>query len=363
MKKVKLPKVSIITITYNQEAFIAQALDSFLNQKTKFPIEIIVSDDASTDRTPKIIAKYAKKYPELFRVTLRKENVGPTANFYGALSQASGTYVALCEGDDYWTDPQKLRRQISFLDKHKDYTLCFHPVRVFFEDNSQPERIFPNPESQPIFDIDRLIEANFIQTNSVVYRRQSYENLNWNVAPVDWYMHLYHAQFGKIGFINRVMSAYRRHDKGIWWKVSKDIKEMWRKTGASHLKLFSEVIRMYPDKKLIVYPNVFRVFRESAAVSVSLLKKLIKEFPDFCAEFVAQNVKYQKDGEKRISHLSNVALDKDREINSLRQAIVIKEVDIVRLQRSEQELLAIKNSRSWKLIRLARRVLTRGRNG
>ena len=102
------PVVSVVSISYNHEAFIRDALEGFVTQEVDFPSEIIVADDASTDSTPNIIAEYAAKYPALIRPILRPENVGIHANLTHALAAARGTYIALCEGDDYWTDTLKL---------------------------------------------------------------------------------------------------------------------------------------------------------------------------------------------------------------------------------------------------------------
>lgn len=97
--------MSIVSISYNQEEYIREALDGFAAQRTEFPVEVIIADDASTDATPRIIGEYAARYPQLFRPILRQTNIGVHANFKDVLSAARGEYLALCEGDDYWTDP------------------------------------------------------------------------------------------------------------------------------------------------------------------------------------------------------------------------------------------------------------------
>lgn len=186
------PKVSIVSISYNQEEYIREALDGFAAQRTEFPVEVIIADDASTDATPRIIGEYAARYPQLFRPILRQTNIGVHANFKDVLSAARGEYLALCEGDDYWTDPLKLSKQVKYLDRHPETTVCFHPVRVIYEDGAKDSE-FPPLSWRRDLSVDALLARNFIQTNSVVYRRQpSYDDIPANVMPIDWYLHVRH---------------------------------------------------------------------------------------------------------------------------------------------------------------------------
>ena len=142
--KTDSPKVSIVTTTHNQEAYVRRAFDSFVAQQVDFPVEIIVADDASTDSTPAIIREYAERYPHLFRPIFRPENLGLNRNLVGALAIARGEYIALCEGDDYWVDPLKLSKQVVFLDGNPQTAVCFHPVRVVWEDGHAKDSTFPD---------------------------------------------------------------------------------------------------------------------------------------------------------------------------------------------------------------------------
>jgi len=121
------PLVSICCITYNHELFIRQCLDGLIAQQTDFPFEILVHDDASTDRTQDIIKEYEAKYPEVIKPVLQTQNQYSKGvrgiNLHFNFPRAKGQYIALCEGDDYWTDPRKLQRQIDFLEHHADYVL------------------------------------------------------------------------------------------------------------------------------------------------------------------------------------------------------------------------------------------------
>jgi len=238
-------KVSIVCISYNQEKYIAQALDGFVSQKVNFNFEAIVADDCSTDSTSKIINEYAKKYPNIIKPVLRKKNIGVQANLIDALKRATGDYIALCEGDDFWTDEHKLQKQVDFLDKNDDYSLCFHPVSIIYDNKEQPDAIFPVEKDG--FTLEKLLKSNYIQTNSVMYRRREYNTIPLNILPIDWYLHLFHAQFGKIGFINQNMSSYRRHAGGIWWGSKAPDLLFWNKYAQLHINLFEEVKRLFID--------------------------------------------------------------------------------------------------------------------
>lgn len=246
-KSSKTPKVSIVAVSFNQERYIRQALDSFVAQQTKFDYEIVIADDASTDATPQIIQEYTEQFPKLFRPILRKKNIGIAPNFIDAMRSAQGEYIALCEGDDFWTDVNKLQFQADYLDTHSDYALVFHPVQIFYESGGE-ESIYPDNSTTRVFDLPHLLENNFIQTNSVMYRRQKYTDLPTDILPLDWFLHVYHARFGNIGFIDKVMAAYRKHAQGVWWEATHNIDTIWKKYGTQHVGLFYEMRRLFTDK-------------------------------------------------------------------------------------------------------------------
>ena len=128
---------SVIVLTYNQQAYIGQALDSILMQKTRFPYEILVGDDASIDKTGSIVRSYAQAYPQIIRPFIRERNLGVTRNLYELLKHTRGKYIASCEGDDFWTDPEKLELQIDFLENHSEYSGCTHNARVIDENGGR----------------------------------------------------------------------------------------------------------------------------------------------------------------------------------------------------------------------------------
>lgn len=130
-------KISVIVLAFNQESHIAQALDSILMQKVNFKYEVLIGDDASTDQTAHIIQNYAVRYPETVHAVLRKENIGATRNLYDLLTRAKGTYIANLEGDDFWTDVNKLQIQADWLDSHPEYIGCYHLCKVVDETGSK----------------------------------------------------------------------------------------------------------------------------------------------------------------------------------------------------------------------------------
>lgn len=131
------PVVSVLVLTYNQKAYIRQALDSVLRQKVDFPYEILIGDDASTDGTGEIVREYAKRRPDIVRAFIREQNLGGTKNAYDLLERARGTYIANCEGDDYWVDTGKLQRQVEFLQKNPRYSACTHAVKIVDESGKE----------------------------------------------------------------------------------------------------------------------------------------------------------------------------------------------------------------------------------
>lgn len=127
------PLVSIVCVTYNHEPYLRKALDGFLMQKTTFPIEIVLAEDCSTDGTRSICEEYAAKYPILINYIWSELNVGPVENERRAFAVAKGKYIATCEGDDYWTEPLKLQRQVDFLESHPGYSVCFTRYNKYWE--------------------------------------------------------------------------------------------------------------------------------------------------------------------------------------------------------------------------------------
>lgn len=352
------PKVSVITITYNQEKFISQTLKSITEQKTNFPFEVIVSDDASSDSTPRIIRHYASRYPGVIIKNLRKKNVGPANNFFNALLKARGNYIALCEGDDYWTDPCKLQKQFDFLETNPEFALCFHPVKVIFEDRSKEESIYPADNDGKKFTLAELLKRNFIQTNSVLYRANKYEGLTSSIIPGDWYLHLYHAQFGKIGFIDEVMSVYRRHQGGIWWQATKEANhdEFWKQHGIGHLALYAELLKMYDhisayrdivDRHIV--DAISTISRIDRVYGTKLLHSFKENFPNQIPVLFLSLLRYTASSQEQLNKLNKSKTLLEERLHEVISKNDELALEIASLRLSMEKIL---NSRSYKTGRI-----------
>ena len=222
-----MPKLSIIVPTYNHGKFIAQMLEGALNQKTNFEFDIIIGDDASKDDNTLIISKFSQKYPDKIRAFLHPKNLGPYEprelggkNNVGFLfSKAKSEYIALCEGDDYWTDPLKLQKQVDFLDKNLDYSLCHHQLEVIYEDNSLSQLFNPDNQRDTSIISDLLADKTwFLGTASTVFKNVFMDGMPhwwWKTASGDLGIFIEVARYGKIKYFPETMAIYRKHRGGM----------------------------------------------------------------------------------------------------------------------------------------------------
>jgi glycosyltransferase involved in cell wall biosynthesis len=211
-------KVSALIITFNQERFIAQAIEGFLLQKTDFPCELVIADDGSTDGTRDAIRPYWQRYPDRIRVLLNRRNIGCGRTKVHAYRACRGQYVALLDGDDYWTSTDKLQRQADWLDRRPDCALCFHSVNMVWEDASREPVLFRPPHGKAMYTLGDLLQGNFIASCAAMYRKGVFDEFPvWSfVMPIsDWTQHVLHAQHGAIGYIDEPMAVYRQHGGGI----------------------------------------------------------------------------------------------------------------------------------------------------
>ncbi len=227
-------RVAIACLTYNHEKFIGTALESFVTQKLNQPFHVHVHDDGSSDNTPNIIRYYQKKYPHIIKATLHKKNYysqGISVSRDFLFPSIKAKYVAICEGDDFFTHEDKLQKQVDFLDKNPDYAICFHQVIKIINGSMDGAELFPGREfvrQKSTFTLEDLLEANFIQTNSCMYRwrfnaiETPQKLIPENILPCDYYWHLLHAEKGKIGYIEGAMAAYNVHVQGLWNENARD---------------------------------------------------------------------------------------------------------------------------------------------
>jgi glycosyltransferase involved in cell wall biosynthesis len=225
------PLVSITCITYNHENYIADAIESFLMQKTNFPYEILIHDDASSDRTPEIIKEYEAKYPDIIKPIYQTENQhskGVKVSRFN-LERAKGKYIATCEGDDYWTDPYKLQKQVDYMQKNPKCSLCVHAAYRIRPDRTKLKTHLRPSLGNKAYTVDEVIlgGGGLFATNSMLYpavfnnnRPKFFEN-----APIgDYPLAIYLAMHGTVYYIDEFMSAYRVGAKGSWSEsISKNI--------------------------------------------------------------------------------------------------------------------------------------------
>ena len=221
------PKVSVMITTYNHQAYIAQAIQSVLDQKTTFKYELLIGEDESSDGTREICQQFADQHPDIIKLFLNERknviyiNGDATGrwNYTNLFKHAQGEYLARCDGDDYWSDPQKLQSQVDFLDDHPDYSLCYHHVRWLRDGQLYDNTHVPIPLNGTLSADDLFLNDNFIRTSAVMYRNHLKGQIpEWfyTVPYGDICMHLIHSQFGKIGYVDRLMGVYRVHTGGVF---------------------------------------------------------------------------------------------------------------------------------------------------
>lgn len=220
------PLVSICCLAYNHAPYIRQCLEGFVMQKTNCPIEVLIHDDASTDGTQDIIKEYEAKYPDIIKPIYQKENQyskGVKVSLVYNFSRAKGKYIAMCEGDDYWTDPYKLQKQVDFLESHPDYVMCSHRFNQYIQDKNLLEEEKDLTFQGADYDLKNLIGGKWLtQTLTVMYRRdaldlQRYESYGMSLDMILFYELL---RNGKGYCFSDVMGVYRLHKGGVWSEVS-----------------------------------------------------------------------------------------------------------------------------------------------
>ena len=300
--------VSIVCITYNHENYIEDAINGFLMQKTDFNFEILIHDDASTDNTAKIIRKYEEKYPSLIKVIYQKENQysqgkALESNLY---KMARGKYLAMCEGDDYWIDENKLQKQVDFLENNEEYYATYHNVLIVDEKGKE---IDDGRESYLIreeFDIQG-IEKNFSfipgQTASIV-SRNFYKDLLEKKIDIDSYktngdmkLVVIFLAMGKIKIFKDIMSSYRRSYVGDSWTARTKNKNLSEFFLNSTIEL-KRLIKDLTGKEIDIKKNLARIFIDSLIIlsrnprieNLKIVFNILKKIPNkfFTIRFVIE---------------------------------------------------------------------------
>ena len=217
-------KVSVTILPYNQKEFIGKAIESALSQKTNFDVEILVGDDCSTDGAQETILAYQEKYPDKVKAVLHSKNLGQNGlfNTIETLKLAKGTYIAPMDGDDYWTDDQKLQRQVDFMEAHPDFSACFHNALITYEDGT-PSHELNAPDQKEVITAADLVgedEIWFMATSAVMFKNGIMHYPDWflksSSGDIPRYVIL--AKHGPIGYVPGVMSVYRKNRGGASFK-------------------------------------------------------------------------------------------------------------------------------------------------
>jgi glycosyltransferase involved in cell wall biosynthesis len=232
------PKVSVHMPAYNHEAYIAEAIESVLSQKTDFRFELVIGEDCSTDGTRAVARGYARQHPEQILLLEHSHNLGIWENDQSILRACRGEYIAWLEGDDYWCSDTKLQRQVDLLDRHADMSACFHRAGSVSE-KPLPVTWRNGPaDSKPVYTLDDLLEqGHFVPSCTAVFRRAlARPPMVWtrqtSFLEVTYFAHF--AKHGVIGFLDEKLAKFRYHDRGVYGTA----------TRAEHLRRAIEAHRL-----------------------------------------------------------------------------------------------------------------------
>lgn len=213
--------VDVIMLVYNHEKFLAQAIDSIVSQKTNFNYRVLIGEDCSKDSSRTIVQKYAAMYPDKIVPLLYEKNMGATANLRHVMSVATSKYIAICEGDDYWTDDTKLQKQVDFMEPNPDFSICFTDVEIVDGNGTRKsDDLFFAYKEKDVYTIEDIIHSfvNIIPTPSLFFRNilprplpEFYEH----IFSGDYCLHVMLADKGKAKRLPFVAAAYRDHTGGI----------------------------------------------------------------------------------------------------------------------------------------------------
>ncbi len=266
----KAPLVSVCTITYKHEQYIAEAIESVLMQKTDFPIEMVIGEDAGPDGTRSICESYQEQYPGIVRLLPLEKNEGFQKNLIRTLFACKGKYIALLDGDDYWTDPAKLQKQVDFLEKNEAYNMVFHNVHLL-KHGQMDGLVYPGSRKE-VISIADILNHDYTQTCAIMFRAEPLSKIpvaeaaRWIYNDITLFA-LILSDGSLARYMPEIMSTYRVHTGGVWSMV-----DVRKKYFMSHLAEDIIISKYYPIKRL--KPLITR--RQTAFYkyyAVELLKK------------------------------------------------------------------------------------------
>ena len=265
-------------------------MESALMQVADFDYEIVIGEDCSTDGTRDIVIDFQERYPERIRLLLHEKNIGASFNDVQTYQACWGQYIALLDGDDYWTDPFKLQKQVDFLDNHPECAICCHDVKWIYENGSREPRVVSPPNQKKIYTLDDLLTGGTIfATCTTMYRKGLFgEYPEWFYAmPTgDWPRNLLNAQHGDIGRISECMATYRVHDGGVWFSIDRIQRLKSRIKGYEMIQKYLDLSDPHKKKlnaKLFkLYYQLYDIYVKNGdlANARTYVKKYIRHYPD-----------------------------------------------------------------------------------
>lgn len=242
--KTNHPLLSVIVITYNQEEYIAECLKGIIAQKINFDFEVILANDSSPDNSHEVIETFLSTEPksEVIKYFKHEKNKGMINNFFWALEQTKGKYIAICEGDDFWTDENKLQQQVDFLEQNPSFSLSFHDVDVIQNPNENFEYKALQP-NKTVLKFNDILFKNYIQTCTVVLRKSFIEDLpSWinEFIMGDIPLTLLLSDKGPVKYIPKKMGVYRRHSKNISAN-----KQILKKSRSEYIKMYTKMRKYF----------------------------------------------------------------------------------------------------------------------
>lgn len=290
------PLVSVYLVSYNQEKYIREGLESVLSQKGNFQLEIVVADDASTDSTAQIIAEYKRRYPDVIVPILRTVNIGPNANIIDAISHCTGEFIAHMDGDDLML-PGKIQAQLDVFASHADCMIVAHNMNVFEGDDLGNVWLYNKVPMKKCRDINDIVRNGAqICNSSNMFRRSCLKNgLPYLPTKVvgDWLFHIQKLRSGNLYYIDTILGCYRRNNGSLVRKNIDNIELIMQ-----DLLLTIEVAKSYPEvtHESILYANsrvyLERSIRYLEAGNVLKFKSLIAASREFLSLGIKQSVLY-----------------------------------------------------------------------
>tara|TARA_R110002072_G_scaffold200355_2_gene358091 strand:- start:1585 stop:2439 length:855 start_codon:yes stop_codon:yes gene_type:complete len=251
------PLVSACIISYNQQEYIAAAIEGALSQELDVPYEIVISDDCSTDDTPRIIEEFAHKDFRI-RVVKHSKNVGMHQNWLDAINSCNGEFVALCEGDDFWLDKNKLAKQLQILRSDEELSGCFTNANILNADNKIEESSYVNLKNAGLTAKELFsLHYNPIPTCTLMFRKSLFNGFpsNYYQSPfADRILHTLLILQGNYFYISQSTATYRKHENGVWSGIQKEKQHI---NMLRSLEVILQVVTS-PEHKLAVRKSILR---------------------------------------------------------------------------------------------------------